>query len=137
MKTSNQKPPNYEEILKHFDVKDAPVVFTHGDTIWNVPEGYVVPGHLEMHEMTHSKQQGDDPEVWWSKYFTDKEFRLEQELEAYAMQYKFACETTITKNSDRLLDMISHDLASEVYGNIISFSDAKFKIKRLKKQLCQ
>lgn len=133
MKTSPQKPPNYEEISKHFDVKDKPIVYTYGDTIYNVPEGYVVPNHLMMHEFTHSKFQGDNPEEWWNKYFIDKDFRLEQELSAYAIQYHYARENTTTKNADKLLDMISHDLASEVYGSIISFIDAKFKIKRLEK----
>jgi len=131
MKFSSEKPPNYEVILKTFKVKDTSVVFTYGDTIYGVPEGYNIPQHLYRHEFVHSKQQGDNPAEWWFKYCTDSKFRLEQELEAYSVQYHFVKVNFKRKESDQFLDIISRDLASEIYGNIITPIDAKFRIKRL------
>lgn len=135
IKTSTNKPPNYEEILKKFPVKDMPVVFTYGDTLYNVPENYNVPQHLARHEFVHMKQQGEDPAGWWKKYIADDQFRLEQELEAYAVQYKFVKETTSRKRSDHFLDVVAFDLSSDVYGRIISFQDAQTKIRNLAKQI--
>lgn len=135
MEISTQKPPNYEQILEVFDVKDKPVVFTYGNVLYNVPEGYKVPEHLFMHEKIHSKQQGDNPVDWWDKYMKDLDFRLEQEIEAYAVQYKFVKDTERRKTSDWFLDRIAHDLASEVYGSIIPFEQAKIKIKRLANEI--
>ena|SRR3990167_674920 len=133
MKLSEQKPPNYTQILEHFDVKDKPVVFTFGDCIWNVPKDYKMPEHLLKHEFIHSKQQGDNPQEWWDKYIADPDFRLEQELEAYAVQYKFVKENFKRSHSDQFLDNIAHDLASEVYGSMIGFNEGQTKIKRLAK----
>lgn len=135
MKISKELPPNYNKIKEVFDIEGKPIVFTWGDTIYNVPEGYEVPTHLEIHESIHWKQQGEKPDEWWEKYIKDKEFRMEQELEAYACQYKFVKNTQKRKVSDMFLDSIAHDLASEVYGNLLSFNQAQTKIRRLTNEL--
>lgn len=135
MKISKEKPPNYEQILKAFDIADKPVVFTYGDTIYNVPEGYKLPAPLEVHETIHSKQQGDDPASWWEKYISDSKFRLQQEIEAYAAQYKFVKEHFNRKFSDQFLDWVSFDCASEVYGKMTTFQEAHEAIRLLAKKL--
>lgn len=133
MKTSPEKPPNYEAILKVFDVADKPVVFTYGETLFNVPDGAIVPPHLMVHEEIHMKQQGDDPVGWWDKYLVDKQFRFEQELQAYAAQYKFVFDNTKRSLSDKFLDRFAHDMASEIYGNMCEFHEAHTAIRKLAK----
>ena len=137
MKISKEKPPNYETILKHLDVEGQPVVFTYGDTLYNVPDGYTPQEHLLVHERIHTKQQAEigGADIWWEKYLTNNNFRLLQELQAYAAQYKFCFDNTRRKISDGFLDKIAHDLASEAYGNIISFNEAQTQIRRLAKTI--
>lgn len=43
---------------------------------------------LRAHERVHCSQQAEDGNAfrWWLRYLTDREFRLEMELEAYRVQ---------------------------------------------------
>ena len=128
MQIKNEFPPNIEKIREHFNIpKNA--VFTHGDTIY-VPSGKSMDEPLKAHEAVHSQQQGDNPDGWWDRYFSDKSFRLEQELKAYQAQY--IASKRILKDRERLhrfLHNIAVDLSSEMYGNIISYAEAMKKIK--------
>ena len=91
MKIVNEKPPIFDKIVKAgMSPSLDSTIFTYGDTIYN-PSGRPIPDHLIAHEARHFKQQGNDPAAWWDKYLVDKEFRFEQEAEAYANQYKFLC----------------------------------------------
>jgi len=137
MKISHNPPPNLKDIMDVLDIKDKlkDIIFTYGDTIFNVPEGYQIPEHLAKHEFIHSKQQGDDPKGWWEKYLKDKDFRIGQELEAYSVQYKHVKDTQKRKVSDRFLNSVSYDLSSVFYGNIMSFIEAQTKIRRLAKEI--
>lgn len=135
MKTSEKKPPNYDKIAKVFPVDGRPIVFTYGDTIYNVPKDYNIPKHLEIHESIHTKQQGNDPDSWWDKYLADPNFRLEQEVQAYACQYNFAKQVLPVKMYDQFLDSIAFDLSSDVYGKILSFNQAHTNIRRLSKNI--
>ena len=130
MKIKIEHPPNYLEIIKHFDVaKNKNVVFTYGDTLYN-PNCGIIQSHLIAHEKTHSRQQGDKPGKWWNEYFVDKEFRLEQEVEAYQNQYKFYCRTNKDRNLRfALLNKIARDLSSPLYKNIITYNEAMKQIK--------
>jgi hypothetical protein len=134
MRIKIEHPPNYLEIIKHFDVENnKSVVFTYGDTLYN-PNNGIIQSHLIAHEGTHSKQQGDNPAKWWDKYFVDKEFRLAQELEAYQNQYRFFCESYRDKNQRfQFLHKIAKDLSGEIYGRIIPYSEAIKQIKNTPK----
>lgn len=129
MEIKKEYPPNINEITKHFPLT-IDVVFTYGDIIYS-PASLDIPKHLFIHEQTHSKQQlvmGVDK--WWSKYFEDSDFRLNQEVEAYAAQYKQFCKDK--KNIERqylFLDLISRDLSSNLYGNLVDYNTAKNLIK--------
>lgn len=129
MHIKNEKPPNWDKIIKFFDVEGKDVVFAYGDTIY-CPKGGEVPEHLMVHETVHSKQQGDDPEGWWDRYIEDKEFRLEQEVQAYATQYTYIKRLYRTKISDGFLDEVALDLSSDIYGNIVDFQKAHTLIRR-------
>lgn len=126
MKIINSYPPNIDDIRKAFKISDS-VVFTYRDCIYN-PGGGNIADHLMAHEQTHEKQQGDDPEGWWKKYIADKEFRLNQEVEAYRNQFRFFKSRYRDRNMvHRFLRQVSFDLSSEIYGNIVSFQEA-FKL---------
>jgi len=122
MKIVDGFPPNYNKIVKHF--KPPPNAgFTYGEIIYcpGVKEEKIDDDFL-VHEGVHRKQQGDNPEAWWDKYFIDPKFRLEQEIEAYRTQFKFYS----NKNKSWLpfLKRIASDFSSPMYGNIISLQDA-------------
>ena len=131
MKISNTYPPNYEEILKIFDVADERVVMTYGDTIYN-PHDLNINDNLYEHESIHAKQQKErGEEIWWDKYLADPQFRLEQELEAYGHQFDFVSKKEYnTKQKDGFLDELALALSSKIYGNIISFGEARCKIRK-------
>lgn len=90
MKIINNNPPNIDKIKKAFPIVKG-TIFCYGDSIYN-PDGMIISEDLIIHEGIHQKQQGDKIEEWWDKYISDKEFRLEQELEAYRNQYNYALE---------------------------------------------
>jgi hypothetical protein len=85
MNFSHEKPPIYEKCHQIFGVNwDDGMVFTYGDTVYS--KG-IIPKDLEAHEGTHIKQQAEmGKDVWWERYFVDKDFRLSQEIEAYKNQ---------------------------------------------------
>jgi len=118
-------PPNYEEIEKEFNPPKS-VVFTYGENLYS-PSGGFISNDLMTHEETHSKQQGNNPQAWWRKYFDDIKFRISQEVEAYQNQYK-----AFVGNRDsrrKFLRKIANDLSSRIYGNVIRFDEAKTLIK--------
>lgn len=120
-------PPNFDKIKEVFPIKED-TVFTYGDTIYSPKRQKITPD-LIIHEDVHVKQQVD-PELWWNKYLKDKEFRLSQELEAYRAQYKFLCGVISDRNRRGIcLHTIASHLSSDMYGNIISYSDAIKAIK--------
>lgn len=122
-------PPNYDKIKEAFDIENKPVVFCYGKYLYN-PSGGIVPPDLIEHESTHCRQQNGDPEAWWDRYISDKNFRLAQEVEAYRNQYKYICR--ISNNRNEIFDFlkqISIDLSSSIYGNITTFTEAMNLIK--------
>lgn len=128
MKISNNPPPNYKEIKKHFPNADfyKGTLFTYGDTCYckNITPDLIV------HEETHSRQQVN-PKKWWRRYFSDPEFRLSQEIEAYHNQWKWVEKNVKDRNAKfKILHKISQDLSGSLYGNIISFGEAQRRIIR-------
>lgn len=132
MKIVKAVPPNYFDICKVFNIfgKNR-IVFTYGDTIYAPNKGGAISDNVKVHEKTHQKQQGDDPKGWWDRYLVDTQFRLDQELEAYRKQYRFFISKNHNINDQfRFLDIIAGDLSGEMYGNIISFEEARELLKR-------
>lgn len=122
MTISQGYPPNYAAIVKAIPaVKlNKGIVFTYGDTIF-MPAGINLVDHLMAHEQEHIRQQTEmGAEKWWAQYLKDPQFRLEQELEAYKVQYQ-----TLQKNHSRqdrrvTLMKIAGDLGGSMYGKIIN-----------------
>lgn len=113
-----EKPPIYDECAKHFKLIKG-VVFTYGNTLYN-PDNVHIPDDLMIHEQVHARQQEWNDTVaklWWIKYLEDPQFRLEQEVSAYAAQYRYICAHTKDRNKrDQYLRFMARMLASPLYG---------------------
>lgn len=136
IKILEEFPPNYEAIKARFDLEGTKPLFTYGRTIYN-PHKAVLRSDLLVHEEIHCKQQGDTPEEWWEKYLTDDDFRLAQELDAYAVQYGYVKELpqVDAKKSAWFLDRCAETLSSPMYGNLLTFQKAKTAIRKKQKEL--
>ena len=131
-----EKPPAWiwYQVHTEFEINDGETVYSYGDTLFN-PAGIEIDEALHQHELTHSKQQEKcgGPDEWWRKYIADPMFRVEQEIEAYANQYKTYCKYDHDRNRQaKYLHIISSYLASPLYKGNISQSDARIKIKQCK-----
>jgi hypothetical protein len=132
MKIVKEYPPNMEEIKKAFDIDFNlyKPVFAYGDKLYN-PFNIPVDIFLLTHEMTHQKQQGDDPEGWWRQYCRDFGFRLIQEMEAYRVQYRLFCSQFKDRNKQaRYADSIARNVSGKMYGNVISYVEALNILKK-------
>lgn len=132
-----ENPPNIEDIKKVFTINDT-TVFCYKDVLYN-PNNCPLDIPIMEHETMHSRQQGDDPAGWWKKYLEDPVFRLEQEVDAFSVQYIVQCK--FIKNRDKRalnLQRLATTLSGNVYGNIITYEDAKkillWKTKPMKKK---
>ena len=131
----NEKPPVWDRICEAFGMTPKNVIFAYGDRIYN-PGGGVLPDFLIEHEKVHFKQQAGEVAVWWDKYLSDPQFRLEQEIEAYAHQYNEMCKLTKDRNEHaKMLWGLSISLSSSIYNNIISHNEAMEVIQKLAKNI--
>lgn len=124
MKIEKATPPNYAMIARVFGgsaIENA--CFTYGDTCYN-PKGGELSPDLIAHEEQHVKQQ-ENPAAWWDQYLVDVRFRLEQEVEAYQAQYRYAVDHYDRGTRRRLLLRISKDLSGPLYGKIVDRETAQ------------
>jgi len=129
MKIVHEQPPILQAIIDHGLHPHSGTIYTYGDTIYN-PNEIELPEHLIIHEETHMKQQGDDPDGWWGRYLIDFAFRMEQEAEAYANQYDFICKSVKDRNRRNLILLdLSNILSSPMYGSVLNLMDAYNLIK--------
>ena len=97
--------------------------------------GGILPPQLKAHELIHIEQQSVlTPERWWYQYLNDSEFRLSQEIEAYAHQL-IQYDAFPKRIREYSKFMIAQDLSSEFYGNIISFGEAESRINKYAKSI--
>jgi hypothetical protein len=107
-------PPNYAQICAEVGTPPLNAVYAWEGTIFS-PAGDKLPFDLIEHEKVHFEQQKaiGGAWKWWNRYLTDKEFRLEQEVEAY--QAQIAWHQT---RADRLKcwRQVSNVLSASLYG---------------------
>jgi len=123
-KISNEIPEIYTKCHEQFGVNwDDGVVFTYGDTIHCK---YKLSPDLIIHESVHVKQQADmGKDEWWGKYFTDKEFRLSQEIAAYRLQIAFIKNNVKDRNEAfRMYHKIWNDM-ERMYGEMCTYKEAR------------
>lgn len=125
---SNQIPDIYHICKEKWGVDwDKGVIFTWGETIHCK---FPLSPSLIAHEMTHVEQQANGVVLWWSKYLDDPAFRLSQELEAYRNQVNFIKQQVKDRNKKAvMIHEICQHLSGPMYGNIISFEEAKKKLQ--------
>lgn len=132
MEIRRELPPNYEEICKTLSPNEH-TIFTYEDIIYapNLTDASQIEDHLALHEEIHSHQQREEgADKWWTKYLANPEFRLEQELQAYGAQYGFVCKKDIPAAVKKnFLGRIATDLASPVYGGLLTQGEAEAKIR--------
>ncbi len=125
MEIKNQWPPNIEDIRKVFDLKGFRPVFIYDGKLYN-PYGLPIAPDLMIHEQVHEKQQsGMGAENWWKLYLTNKQFRLEQEVEAYQAQAKYVEANYNRKDRKILRKEFPRHLSSKLYGNLINKQQAE------------
>lgn len=135
MRVIKDYPPNYEAIVKAIpDVKNSPnIIFSYGHDLY-IPSGIELGPDYMVHEETHGREQIDmGVDIWWDKYLADPRFRLEQELKAYRRQYGYATGRYPKHIRKSLLEKISKDLSSEMYGGIVDQKEARDLITGAKK----
>ncbi len=129
MKIVQGFPPNIARIREVFGELPKEVVFAYGDTIFN-PSGKPITEPMRIHELTHIAQQGADVEGWWNNYMASTSFRYSQELEAFSNEYN--CYRTHMKDRNRIFTFLrscASRLSSDLYGNLVSLSEAITVIK--------
>lgn len=132
MKIVYERPPNYDTILAVLKPQGT-TFFCYGDTIYS-PSGTDVPEDVIFHESIHSKQQGTNPEQWWREYLLNKDFRLEQELEAYAAQLNFVEKYLGKKAAKECLFDIAQSLSIS-YNFNMTHPEAESKIRNKAKEI--
>ena len=123
MKVVQEQPKIMDEARNVFRLPEG-VVMTWGDILYN-PSGRHIDLPLMRHEEHHSKQQGNDPSGWWKRYFSDKDFRISQEIEAYRIQYQEAKKINGDRNTlMKYAMLLASDLSSEMYGSMMTRQEA-------------
>lgn len=132
MKIVKKYPPNIKQIRKVLNPTKT-CCFAYGDTIYN-PSGNEIKHDILVHEQTHEHQQKTlGTKEWWDKYLSDKSFRQESEVEAYATQLKWVKEY-IPKLYDQFLEVLAQQL-STLYSLDITYHQAFTLIRMKTKEL--
>ena len=122
---SDQKPPIWTELQKHFIIDWDKTVVTYGDTIYSQ---YKLMPDVFVHEKVHIlQQQITGRDEWWKKYIDNPQFRISQEAQAYKAQYNSV--KKIIKKPELHLIKLAKDLSGGMYGEAISFEKALKMIK--------
>ena len=128
-----EPPPNYDEVVKTFDLKGYKPIFAWGNRIYNpwAVDLSETP-QLIAHEMMHGfRQLGRTPDamemtpaditkinLWWRDYIDSKGFRLEEEIPAHRAEYRelLRMHGNTRKNRRRFLRETAARLRSPLYG---------------------
>ncbi len=121
----NAHPPNFKKIRNVFEGAGRKgVIFSYGSRIY-APYGVQVPGALIRHEGVHGDRQlAMGIEAWWDRYLVDEQFRFDEELLAHRAEYEWF-RLYKPKKSEAMLTAISKRLSSDLYGSMVSVSEAR------------
>lgn len=132
----NERPPVFDSVCAAFNIIPRGAVFSYGDRVYS-PDHATLPDHLIAHEMVHLRQQEYTEEgaiLWWGKFLRDPEFRLSQEIEAYAHQYQYFKSRVADRNAPvKFLWALAQSMSGPLYNNCISHYEAMQRIKNHKK----
>lgn len=132
MEIIKASPPNADVLRAFFPITDPSFnpLFAFGDLLYN-PNSIDIPEDVMFHEQIHSDQQRacTSPEVWWNKYIFDRDFRLNQEVEAYAAQYRFLKPFLSNSILKQALFEFASNLSGPLYQLGITYSQAESMIR--------
>lgn len=129
MRISHNKPPHFGIMQKVFGCDWERTAFAFSNTIYSKTE---LPDHLIVHESVHLKQQGYNiigAWIWLAFYLCSKRFRYLMEIQAYRKQWQFVKKNYRYNFQIDFLHKVSSDLSGNLYGNIISYDEAKRAIQ--------
>lgn len=110
--------PLIEQYQKVFDITEN-TIFAYDGVIYS---DYTLTKDLIVHEQTHLKRQDKiGVDLWVSKYLSDPQFRLEEELIAYKAQLESIKDRGL-RNAVRI--DCATALSSDLYGDIITRENA-------------
>lgn len=122
-------PPNIQEIEMVLPVSEKNV-FSYYPDIY-VPSGKELEPDLMLHENIHLEQQkAIGTEKWWRQFLTDKSFRLEQELAAFAAQLAYGKKVYPVKVSDQMKHDFACLLSGEQYQTGLTYQEAENQLRR-------
>jgi hypothetical protein len=106
----------YQEYFK--DITDK-TVFAYNNTIYS---NYPMSDDFIKHEETHLKQQDKiGLSNWVNQYLENKQFRLEQEIEAFKVQLNSIKDRNHKKE---VLFESAKNLSGKLYGNLLTLNEA-------------
>lgn len=116
------KPQDEFPLLDKYKEKfavDQFTIFAYDKYIYT---NYKLTSDLLIHENVHLKQQEEiGLDAWVEGFLNDPEFRLKVELEAYKAQINSILDSA---KRSKLRLQCAENLSSELYGSIISLSEA-------------
>ncbi len=123
----HEKPAIYETLKEKFNVHwegQGGCVISYFPHIYSK---HPIPLDLEKHEEVHLRQQQEmGVEKWWETYINNKNFRLLQEVEAYKAQIEWINKAIKDREVRfRRVDRLLKDLSGEMYGSLITYSEAR------------
>jgi len=127
-------PPIYSEIEAVFRIHDRrDIVFSFGPVVYN-PHNLVIPPELVEHEALHGHRQGTGQRVldWWKRYMEDITFRFVEEVHAHRAEYRWLMDNGNRQTRRTACKLVAAKLASPLYGNLVSASEAQKVIKVLR-----
>lgn len=132
------RPPLWAEIDAMFKVAGKNVIFSWGPNAIYNPQGVKISRELMAHEEVHGARQGKTDEeifAWWRRYLKEPMFRFEEELPAHRAEYQAFCKrhgSSLARMT--YLGAIAKRLSSDLYGNIVTYSQAREKILFVKER---
>lgn len=118
------KPPGYRLIRLFFPAA------SYDSTIFTVaPHIYCkvnLSPDLIQHETVHLLQQKSrfGALIWWIRFILSKKYRLNAELEAYRIQYKWAKQHYDRNATALILRNSAKDLGGALYGGLMTYDEA-------------
>lgn len=134
-----EKPPLWDEINAAFNVEGKDILFAFGQCVFSPrSDGNISQAKYE-HEKVHCIRQmtialpgaeAPDPIEWWRRYIADPQFRLTEEIVAHYAEYQYLAASAANRvERRRALSIVAGNLASPLYGGLISVDLAKKVLK--------
>ena len=129
IKIKEEYPPNIDLIREYLEPPKGSI-FAYDEIIYN-PDKIQVYEDVIEHEKVHFKQQArfTSPDYWYIKYLIDKDFRKEQEIEAYSAQYQFLKKIIRNKELKQALQEMANALSNDYKLDILYF-EAESRIRK-------